>query len=128
MNLHANAYCARRHNRQIGRSAEILTQTENHAALAGILAGDLNLDIDLDKRRDLFTDNEHLDMETYNAIVVNYRDAAVNAGSTAEPNRRLDYIFYSPGKLNLIQAGPFKRQRFGSMDHDFVVAEFEIVN
>ena len=128
MNLHANAYSARRRNRQIGRSAEILLQTENHAAFAGILAGDLNLDIDLDKRRDLFTDNEHLDVETYNAIVANYRDAAVNAGSTAEPDRRLDYIFYSPGKLNSIQAGPFKGQRFGAMDHDPVVADFKIMD
>ena len=126
MNLHANPYSARRRNRQIGRSAEILLQTKKHSAFAGILAGDLNLDIDLDKRRDLFTDNEHLDVETYNALVAHYRDAAVNGGSTAEPDRRLDYIFYSPGKLNLIQAGPFKGQRVGAMDHDPVVADFDI--
>jgi hypothetical protein len=74
----------------------------------------------------MFTNNEDLDVETYDAIVTNYRDAAVNAGSTAEPDRRLDYIFYTPGKLNLIQAGPFKGQRIGAMDHDPVVADFDI--
>ena len=127
MNLHANAFSARRRNRQIGRSAEVLRQTERRSVFTGILAGDLNLDIDLDKRRDLFTDNEHLDVETYNAIAANYQDAALNAGSTAEPDRRLDYIFYRPGKMKLIQAGPLKGQRFGAMDHDPILADFDRV-
>ena len=92
-----------------------------------ILAGDLNLDIDLDKRRDLFTDNEHLDVETYNCIAQHFSDVAVNTGSTAEPDRRLDYIFADADSLKVIRSGPWKGKSVADMNHDPVVADLQIV-
>ena len=91
-----------------------------------ILAGDLNLDIDIDKRRDLFTDDEYLDVETYNYIVRRLSDVTLNTGSTAEPDRRLDYIFADAKRLNVVHAGPWKGKRVADMDHDPVVADLQI--
>ena len=123
-NVHANAYSAKRRNRLLGQATMPLILLKNRAV--GILAGDLNLDIDLDKRRDLFTDDEHLDVQTYNYIARHMTDAAAHAGSTAEPDRRLDYIFVSPNALGVVQAGPWKGHRIGDMYHDPVVADLII--
>ena len=121
VNIHADALSAKQRNSAIGRAVDLLDSIP--AEGVKILAGDLNLDIDLDKRRDLFTDDEHLDVETYNYVAARMTDAAVNAGSTAEPDRRLDYIFVKGGALKVVRAGPWKGQRVPDMDHDPVVAD-----
>jgi len=120
-NMHADAWSSDRRNRLLGRVAERLAG-ERHA----ILAGDLNLDVDLNKRGDLFTDSQHRDTETYNYIAERLRDAALHGGSTAEPDRRLDYIFFSPNGFRVLQAGPWKGRRVGDMDHDPVVADLVV--
>ena len=89
-----------------------------------IFAGDFNLDPGLDKRRDLFSDDDHLDVETYNYVAQSMEDAALGRGPTAEPDRRLDYIFYGAEELELVEAGPWRGRRVGAMDHDPVVADF----
>ena len=62
-----------RRNVLIGRATEVLmSRFPDHLK---ILAGDLNLDIDIDKRRDLFSDDEYLDVETYNYIAQHLSDA-----------------------------------------------------
>lgn len=121
INLHASPYSAKERNAHIGRTTEILMRRD--AGLLKILAGDLNLDVDIDKRRDLFTDDEYLDVETYNYLVQHFSDVAQNSGSTAEPDRRLDYIFVEAGQVDVIRAGPWKGQRLADMDHDPVVAD-----
>ena len=63
MNIHADPYSALQRNRLIGRATDVLMS--RFREYLKILAGDLNLDIDIDKRRDLFTDDEYLDVETY---------------------------------------------------------------
>ena len=92
-----------------------------------ILAGDLNLDIDLGKRRDLFSDNQHLDVETYNYLLQHLSDLTQNTGSTAEPDRRLDYIFGDTGRVKVVRSGPWKGRRIEDMDHDPVVADLQII-
>ena len=119
--LHADAFSSRRRNRSVGRAVDLLSNAPSR--LARLLAGDLNLDIDLDKRRDLFSDNEHLDVETYNYAAGRLNDAGSGAGSTAEPDRRLDYIFVDRERLQVVEAGPWKGRRSGDMDHDPVVAD-----
>ncbi|CAB1079471.1 hypothetical protein JY97_00785 [Alkalispirochaeta odontotermitis] len=124
MNLHADPYSAKARNTLIGRTVDILMN--RNAGHLKILAGDLNLDVDIDKRRDLFSDNEHLDVETYNYLVQRLADVTRNTGSTAEPDRRLDYIFAEAGRIKVIRSGPWKGQRVADMDHDPVVADLRI--
>lgn len=108
----------------IGRATDIITGLRhNHLT---ILAGDLNLDFDLNKRRDLFTNDEHLDVETYNYIARHFSDVTLNTGSTAEPDRRLDYIFADANSMKVIRSGPWKGKRVADMDHDPVVADLQI--
>jgi endonuclease/exonuclease/phosphatase family metal-dependent hydrolase len=123
MNIHADPYSAQRRNRLIGWATDVLmSRFPDHLK---ILAGDLNLDIDIDKRRDLFTDDEYLDIETYNYVVQRLSDVTLNTGSTAEPDRRLDYIFADLKRLKVVRAGPWKGKRVADMDHDPVVADLK---
>jgi len=124
INIHADPYSAQRRNRLIGRATDVLmSRFPDHLK---ILAGDLNLDIDIDKRRDLFTDDEYLDIETYNYVAQRLSDVTLNTGSTAEPDRRLDYIFADAKRLKVVHAGPWKGKRVADMDHDPVVADLKI--
>ena len=123
INLHASPYSAKERNAQIGRATDTL-MSHNSGHLK-ILAGDLNLDVDIEKRRDLFTDDEYLDVETYNYLVQHFSDVAQNTGSTAEPDRRLDYIFADVARVKVIRAGPWKGRRVADMDHDPVVADLK---
>ena len=119
--IHADAFSARQRNEEIGAAVTALFAREAGPAL--LLAGDLNIDFDLDKRRDLFTDDEHLDAETYNFVADKLADVARGRGSTAQPDRRLDYIFADPRAFRRRAAGPVRGRRVGDMDHDPVVAD-----
>lgn len=123
--LHASAWSAEERNEEIGRAAELLAAVADPAA--HLLMGDLNLDLDIDKRRDLFTNDEYLDVETYNFVASKLVDTAAGTGPTAEPDRRLDYVFHSPDELRVAAAGPWRGMRAGGMDHDPVVADFDVV-
>ncbi|MBI1853828.1 MAG: endonuclease/exonuclease/phosphatase family protein [Planctomycetes bacterium] len=122
--VHADAYSAKQRNGEIGAALERLSRM--NSAEAKILAGDFNLDLDLGKRRDLFTDDEHLDVETYNVVAKTLLDTAADAGPTAEPDRRLDYVFVSPDAFAVASARPWKGQRLGDMDHDPLVVDLKI--
>ena len=117
--LHARAFSARSRNDAVGTTA---TTLESRSERWKILAGDLNLDLDLDKRGDLFTDDEHLDVETYNYLNERFVDAARNSGPTAEPDRRLDYVFASRD-WPVLGGGAWKGRRAPEMDHDPVVVD-----
>jgi len=80
----------------------------------------------IDKRRDLLTDNEHLDVETYNYLAEHLADVTRGTGATAEPDRRLDYIFADAGRVKIIRAGPWKGRRVADMDHDPLLADLQI--
>jgi len=117
--LHADVTSASARNEAIGQLVESLSQIDEPA----LLVGDFNIDLDLGKRRDLFTDDEYRDVETYNYITRSFEDATLRTGSTAEPDRRLDYIFLAEGRFGLRSAGPLRDRRLGDMDHDPVVAD-----
>jgi endonuclease/exonuclease/phosphatase family metal-dependent hydrolase len=123
MNIHADPYSAKRRNVLIGRATDVLmNHPPDHLK---ILAGDLNLDIDIGKRSDLFSDDDYLDVETYNYIAQRLSDVTLNTGSTAEPDRRLDYIFADAKIMKVIHSGPWKGKRVADMDHDPVVADLQ---
>jgi endonuclease/exonuclease/phosphatase family metal-dependent hydrolase len=120
MDVHASAFDARDRNRALGEATTRLLEVPG--VDAHVLLGDLNLDVDLDKKRDLFSNAAHLDVETYNYVGRFLQDAARGRGPTSEPDRRLDYVFVSEA-VTVEAAGPWKGQRAGTMDHDPVVAD-----
>jgi endonuclease/exonuclease/phosphatase family metal-dependent hydrolase len=121
IDVHADAFSSRKRNAELGALARQLAEIR---ADARVLAGDINLDLDLGKRRDLFSDDENLDVETYNFVAGTLGDAARGTGATAEPDRRLDYVFVDP-RLRVSAAGPFRGRRAAGMDHDPVVVDVD---
>ena len=113
--LHADAFSALERNRCIGRAADLLHRLGQDSRT--LLAGDLNLDLDLDKRRDLFTDDQNLDLETYNFLAERMWDAGLGSGATAKPDRRIDYVFVGKSGFEVLQAGPILGERAPGMDH-----------
>jgi len=117
--VHSSPFSARDRGRELGPLVDALLEQE---ADVHLLAGDLNLDLDLDKRGDLFSNDPHRDVESYNALAAHLVDVARRGGPTAQPDRRLDYVFASPG-VPVLAAGVWHGQRVGSMDHDPVVVD-----
>jgi endonuclease/exonuclease/phosphatase family metal-dependent hydrolase len=118
--VHADVRSSARRNETLGGALARLLATE---ADARVLLGDLNLDLDLDKRGDLFTDDEHGDARTYNHLTGPLFDAGLGRGATAEPDRRLDYVLPERGRLAAVAAGPWRERRKEGMDHDPLVAD-----
>ena len=119
--LHAHPWSAEERNEELGLAVDTLRGAPGPPGR--FLLGDLNLDLDLDKRRDLFSDDSHLDVESYNYAALHLVDATEGTGPTAAPDRRLDYVFLAPGTLEIVQAGPLRGRRAGGMDHDPVVVD-----
>ncbi|MBI5362415.1 MAG: endonuclease/exonuclease/phosphatase family protein [Planctomycetes bacterium] len=117
--LHADAFSAKERNEAIGESHAALMAQAGHAH---VLLGDLNLDVDQDKKSELFSDDLHADVESYNVLAATLTDAALGKGPTAEPDRRLDYVFVSR-ELEIVAAGPWFGRRVGTMDHHPVVVD-----
>jgi endonuclease/exonuclease/phosphatase family metal-dependent hydrolase len=117
--LHADAYNAKKRNLVTGHARDALL---NMAAQKWVLAGDLNLDIARLQKREIFSDDDHQDVKSYNYISEKIEDLSITSGPTAAGSRRLDYIF---GKnIEPVHAGVLKRQRIGDMDHDPVIIDF----
>ncbi len=121
LGIHADVASAAERNAEIGAALEALLIVPEVGGY--LLLGDLNIDLDLDKRRDLFTDDAYRDVETYNFVADRLLDAARGAGSTAEPDRRLDYVFVDPTAFEVLSAGPVHGRRLGDMDHHPVAAD-----
>ncbi len=117
-NVHADAFAAEERNAMLGYLADRLPRGE-----PCLLGGDLNLDLDLDKRRDLFTDDSHKDVETYNYLARDLEDFCRTCGATADPDRRLDYLFASPMDFMRDSGGVVRGRRSGAMDHDPLVVD-----
>ena len=117
--LHASAFSSAERNRSIGRASDFLARIKGRV----VLVGDLNLDLDIDKRHDLFTDDEYRDVETYNYLATYLFDTGLGTGSTAKPDRRLDYIFVGHEDFLISQVGPWLGQRAVAMDHHPLVAD-----
>jgi len=124
VSVHADAFSSRDRNQELGAAVEALFGHDRSSAR--LLLGDLNLDLDLDKRADLFTDDAYLDVETYNFVAERLFDAARDSGPTAEPDRRLDYVFAAREAFEVVDAGAWKNQRAGAMDHDPVIVDLRL--
>lgn len=122
LSIHAAAFSAKERNETIGEALEALL---DEPADARALVGDLNLNVDRDQKSELFSDDLHADVESYNALAQHFTDAALGRGPTAEPDRRLDYAFLSP-ELEPITATPWHHRRTGTMDHHPLVIDLRL--
>ncbi len=125
--VHAHPWSAQERNAAIGAAVTRLLEQGGHDAR--FLCGDLNLDLDRRARQDLFTDDEHLDVETYGHATRQLVDAGLRSGPTAEPDRRLDYVLIDPAGLEPVSAsavGPWRGRRVGDMDHHPLVADLRL--
>ena len=123
LGLHADPWSATARNAQIGRAVDLLAEADG--VPLRVLAGDLNLDVDLGGGKDLFTEDEYLDVQTYNYAAERMLDAAAGTGPTAEPDRRLDYVFVASDVVRVGDAGVWRDRRVGGMDHHPVVVDLE---
>ncbi len=125
--VHAGAFSPEDRNELLGITRSLLDR--HGEARLRLLGGDLNIDIDPDARRDLFSDDADLDVQTYNFLLQagnglpGLVDVTAGTGPTAEPDRRLDYIFATPEVAGEARAAVWRRQRVSGMDHDPVVVD-----
>ncbi|MFT5289625.1 MAG: endonuclease/exonuclease/phosphatase family metal-dependent hydrolase [Planctomycetota bacterium] len=125
--VHAGAFSPEDRNELLGVTRSLM---DRHAETRlRLLGGDLNIDLDPDARRDLFSDDARLDVQTYNFLLQagsglpGLVDVTSETGPTAEPDRRLDYFFASPELAEGAKAAVWRGQRAGGMDHDPVFVE-----
>ncbi|MSR47161.1 MAG: endonuclease/exonuclease/phosphatase family protein [Planctomycetes bacterium] len=111
-NVHAPAWNARERRRAIGNVADRLLATPGPSRIFG---GDLNLDVS--QRSDLFSNDPDSDVAIYNWLAERLTDLGLKAGPTAEPDRRLDYLFAS-ADLAPFHALVLEGFRGPTMDHD----------
>jgi len=121
--LHADPFSARNRNLTLGRASDYLRSFQ--AAKPTLLVGDFNLDLDLDKRHDLFSDDQYLDVETYNYLAKERLDAGLGSGPSAKPDRRIDYLFIVPSDFKVVQCAPYLNQRSPGMDHHPLAADLQ---
>lgn len=121
--VHADAFSSRRRNRLLGSAADALA--ERARGPHTILGGDFNLEVDPDRRRDLLSDDAYLDLESFHYAARGKIDAGVDAGPTAEPDRRIDYILVGEGGFAVRRSGVWRGRRVGAMDHDPLIVDLE---
>src|SRR5258708_1338399 len=91
ISAHADAYNSKKRRTFVGDIVDWAQPKLNSDRV--LIAGDFNLEVDLDKAEDSYTDNAKNDSESYNYLVKHFRDLGKDAGYTAVNNRRIDYIF-----------------------------------
>lgn len=87
-----------------------------------LLVGDLNLQAQTQGGQDVFSDDAHLDVETYGYATQSLIDTGRDAGATAQPDRRLDYVLATPD-LAPVSVTVVRGRRRGDMDHDPLVVD-----
>ena len=81
------------------------------------VAGDLNFEVDTQKRTDLFTDDAKHDSESYAYLLKHFSDLGRDAGETAVNNRRIDYVFGPLKEVSVARAEVLRGTVIGRMDH-----------
>jgi len=120
--LHATPWSAQARNAEVGALAEALGRAESVPAM---LLGDLNLEAQVEGRQDVFSDDGYLDVETYGYLTRTLVDTGRTAGATAQPDRRIDYVFASPD-LAVVGAVVVRGRRRSTMDHDPLVVDLRL--
>jgi hypothetical protein len=81
------------------------------------VAGDLNLEVSVRNKTNLFTDDAKHDSESYAYFLKYFRDLGRDAGETSINDRRIDYIFGPVERVSLQRAEVLRATAIGKMDH-----------
>lgn len=121
--VHASPWSAHERNAELGALADGCRRVAGNAPR--LLLGDFNLEAQVEGRQDVFTDDGHLDLETYGYLTRDLLDAGRDAGYTAQPDRRIDYVLVS-AELDVAGAVVVRGQRRHDMDHDPLVVDIRL--
>lgn len=121
VNCHADAFSSRRRRFFVSDVIDWFRESgQSHV----ILAGDFNLDLTPVQSSDLFTDDKKNDSESYSLILENFRDLGKNAGPTGSFDRRIDYVFLSSQRMEVIAFKVLRGRLTGRMDHHPLLVQF----
>ena len=81
------------------------------------IAGDLNFEVSIRNKTNLFTDDAKNDSESYGYLSKYFRDLGREAGETSINDRRIDYVFGPPETVTLRRAEVLRGTAIGRMDH-----------
>jgi endonuclease/exonuclease/phosphatase family metal-dependent hydrolase len=81
------------------------------------VAGDLNFEVSVRNKNNLFTDDAKHDSESFAYLLKYFRDLGQDAGETSINDRRIDYIFGRSERMSLQRAEVLRGAAVGRMDH-----------
>ena len=81
------------------------------------IAGDLNFEVSIRNKNNLFTDDAKHDSESFAYLLKYFRDLGQDAGETSINDRRIDYIFGPLERVSLRRAEVLRGAAVGRMDH-----------
>lgn len=81
------------------------------------IAGDLNFEVSIRNKNNLFTDDAKHDSESFAYLLKYFRDLGQDAGETSINDRRIDYVFGPSRGVSLRRAEVLRGAAVGRMDH-----------
>jgi endonuclease/exonuclease/phosphatase family metal-dependent hydrolase len=115
ISAHADAFSSAR-RRTFGGDVVDWAQSRSGKEIA-LIAGDLNLEVSVRNKTNLFTDDAKNDSETYGYFSKYFRDLGRDAGETSINDRRIDYVFGATETVTLRRAEVLRGTAIGRMDH-----------
>lgn len=121
ISAHADAFSSARRRTFAGDLVDwSRSRTNNEIAF---IAGDLNLEVSLRNKTNLFTDDAKNDSESYGYLLKYFRDLGRDAGETSINDRRIDYVFGPAETVTLRRAEVLRGTAIGRMDHRPLLVE-----
>lgn len=115
VSAHADAFSSSRRRRF---AEDVVDWARDRSGNSSVfIAGDLNFEVSIKTRTNLFTDNAKHDSESYNYLLKYFRDLGHAAGETAISDRRIDYVFGPLQRAALQRAEVLRETSIGRMDH-----------
>lgn len=119
VSVHLDAFSRERRRTQ---AEELVDWASRQPESEVFLCGDFNLDWEMLERHA----EEHPDLQTYRILTGRFEDLGRSAGQTTFLGRRLDYIFARTSGVKAREVRVLAAKRRALMDHDPVVATFEV--
>jgi endonuclease/exonuclease/phosphatase family metal-dependent hydrolase len=119
VSAHADAFSA---TRRRAFTADVVDWTRRKSSMA-FIAGDLNLEVSVRNKTNLFTDDAKHDSESYSYLLQYFRDLGRDAGETSLNDRRIDYILGPKEDVTLRRAQVLRGAAIGGMDHLPLIVE-----
>ncbi len=114
LSVHADAF---RSTRRRAFASDVVDWARSRKPAVAFIAGDLNLEVSVRNKANLFTDDAKHDSESYAYFLKYFRDLGRDAGETSINDRRIDYIFGPKENVSLQRAEVLRGTSVGGMDH-----------